>query len=739
MNQELVSAISEGEGECIEFKSEYKKGKVGKTICAFANTKGGRLYIGIHDEKTNYAYEERVIGVADPDDTISSVQNLANGCDPAVQIHVRKVSLDSNDTKGKAVVVVEVAERRSEHLHRYEKQFYKRVGEEDKPVSSAELTSLMKERSSFDEDLCYEFNYDDHFDQEKTLAMFKQNDSGDSKENPADLIVGAGAAVRRNGNIVFRNVGVLFFAKNLSVFYPHASIHCFCFSGLDEAGDIVAKKQFNEDLLSDVKKAMAFLKEHLNTEYRFPHDNMRREEILEVPPEALREAIVNAVTHRDYRERGVHTTIKVFDDRVEISNPCIYSEKVDIRDIGDSKRINPVIADFMGRAGYVERVRRGLTKMQQLTKSAGQPMTFSISNYCWKLIFPRKEFGQKILSNDVKFNFGDRSLTSKRADRLSNMLNLIVNREFEKDSFVKNRAISQRTVEEDLRYLKEAGLVTFEGTRQTGRYLVTEMYIRVSETGLSPTALEIAEVFVETSKEGSASELLLLSIAELESLVSIRDEKLLDALYEMEKNGFVRLSFAAGHSHPTHVKAHVELFVKLDHLWMPWNPDKDAKTISTDMIGEEGQEVTATQVAERYGWNMRRVNPALHIIRKHASRFIAPNFNMGEFQLPEFARHSWDRGKEAAKDFLQYANSSIDKENSRREVILLMCLRCAVTYLSHELYIDILQERTNIKGIPLGVYLASTPEKERKLKLFQYLQRLASDIEKEESEYNKEE
>ena len=57
MNQEIVSALNEGEGECIEFKSEYTEGKVGNTICAFANTKGGRLYIGIHDEKENYAYE----------------------------------------------------------------------------------------------------------------------------------------------------------------------------------------------------------------------------------------------------------------------------------------------------------------------------------------------------------------------------------------------------------------------------------------------------------------------------------------------------------------------------------------------------------------------------------------------------------------------------------------------------------------------------------------------------------
>ena len=732
MKEELTSVIKDGEGECVEFKSEYKQGKLGKTISAFANTKGGKIYIGIHDEKANRP--ERVVGVEDPDSVISKVKNVANGCDPAVQIHVRRVFLDSNDVKKKAVVVVEVSERRSEHLHRYESKVYVRVGEEDKPVSSAELTSLMKERSSFDEDLCHEFKYEEHFDQEKALVVFKQSEPDDSKEKTTGLLVSAGAAVRKNGDIVFRNVGVLFFAKNLGDFYLHASIRCIYFSGLDEDGKIVAKKQFNEGLLSDIEKAMAFLREHLNTEYKFPNDKMQREEVLEVPQDALREAIVNAVTHRDYRERGADTIIKVFDNRVEISNPCIYKE-TDIKSVRDSRRINPIIADLMDRAGYVERAGRGLKKIQNLTSNIGQPITFSIKNYCWKIIFPRKEYGKKIFG-DAQFNFGDKSLTSKRADRLVSILSLVANRKFSKNTFINEEGISNRTVEEDLKYLRQNELIIFEGTRQLGEYRITELYLHVGETGLSPFALKVAKVFVEKSEEGNEAEFPL-SIEELEQSLHIGEEKLLDALYELDQHELVSLSLTAGHSHPTHASARSEMFVKLDRLWMSWNPEEDANVIFADMINKDGQEITPKQVAEQYGWSLRRVNPALHIIRKNSSHFALPNIHAGEFKPPEFARFAWHRGREAAEDFWHYAYSNTYKEDTRKEVILLMCLRSAVSYLTHTLYRDILRERTTVEGSHLGVYFASTPEKERKVKLIQYLQQLASDLEKEEAKYGK--
>lgn len=84
--------------------------------------------------------------------------------------------------------------------------------------------------SRFDEDFCNEFNYPKHFDHEKLKSMLKHNNS-DIEEHADKVIVNLGVGIKRNGHVAFRNAGVLFFAKDLNAFYPHASIRCFRFRG----------------------------------------------------------------------------------------------------------------------------------------------------------------------------------------------------------------------------------------------------------------------------------------------------------------------------------------------------------------------------------------------------------------------------------------------------------------------------------------------------------------------------
>ena len=145
--------------------------------------------------------------------------------------------------------------------------------------------------------------------------------------------------------------------------------------------------------------------------------------------------------------------------------------------------------------------------------------------------------------------------------------------------------------------------------------MATKIYWVASETGMSPTASRVAEFLIKTSKEGGKFEPPI-STEELEKSVSSHGEELEDALHELEKNNFVNLSLTSSNSYPTHVRACAEIFVKFDRFWMPWNSDEDAKTLSNDMIGGKKQEITPEQVSRRYGWNLRRVNPALQVLKK---------------------------------------------------------------------------------------------------------------------------
>lgn len=728
MDKGIVDVLERGEGERIEFKSAYTN-RVGRTICAFANTKGGTIYLGISDKGNNRS--ERAVGIKDPHDVISKVQDVASSCDPPILVRINKKPVDSGEVGSKVLVVVEV-DQSAEPFHKYNKDTYQRVGDKDKPLSTAELNALLKGRSGFDESFCAEFDYQKNFDQEKLNSMLNHNNSA-SEKDAIEAIIGLGAGIKRNGHVIFRNAGVLFFAKNLNVFYPHASIRCFRFRGADESGEIIAKNQFNDDLISSMKKALVFLEENLNTAYRFSNNNMRREELLELPQIALREAIVNAVTHRNYLDKGAETTIKIFDNRVEITNPC-----VGMRDGAStfkfSTRVNPLIATLMDKAGHAERIHRGIELMKSAVKKVGQSVIITIENNFWNLTFTRKKHGHKV-SDD--FNFGDDYLSANRSKRLAVLLDVIARHKFDRHRFIADNNVNEQIVDQDLGYLQAHELVTIDGSGPSDKYNVTTTYLCGRETKLSPCAVQIARFLVERSEIGDGSEWHV-PIEKINDKIPIDNKKILTAIDELEQIGLVGLAFVAGHSIPTSIMARAKLFVEFDQFWMPWNPKEDARTITSDLMGEEGQEIAPSQIAERYGWNLRRVNPAIQIIRKNALRFMpSSNVAVNKFELPEHTRFSWDRGKDAAEDFLRHIDSDMHKEDSIEEVVLLMCLRSTISYLFQKLYGDVVDEKISIEGIPHKVYFASTPEKERKIKFLNYLQKLISDIEREEIVHGK--
>ena len=96
---------------------------------------------------------------------------------------------------------------------------------------------------------------------------------------------------------MLNNAGALFFSKNLERIYPHAEVSCALFKGTEKI-HVIDRKIFNKDIISNIEDSVDFLKKHLRLEYKFPTGQLRRQEVLEIPEEALREALVNAITHR---------------------------------------------------------------------------------------------------------------------------------------------------------------------------------------------------------------------------------------------------------------------------------------------------------------------------------------------------------------------------------------------------------------------------------------------------------
>jgi len=186
------------------------------------------------------------------------------------------------------------------------------------------------------------------------------------------VLTNLGVAERQEGKVIFNNTGILFFSKNLQDIYFHTAITCALYKGREKV-EVLDRRDFNEDLISSIDRALNFLKQYIPLRYEMTGEP-RRKEIPEIPYEALREAIINAVAHRDYFEKGTNIMVEMFDDRIEITNFGGLAKGLKPEDFGKKSVLrNPNIANLLHRAGYIEKMGTGINKMKKLISKAGLP------------------------------------------------------------------------------------------------------------------------------------------------------------------------------------------------------------------------------------------------------------------------------------------------------------------------------------------------------------------------------
>lgn len=184
-------------------------------------------------------------------------------------------------------------------------------------------------------------------------------------------MINLGVAEHDGKDLVFNNAGVLFFAEEPTKFLRHAVVDCILFKGKEKL-DILDRKEFKDPLFINVKKALVFLQQHLSLRYEI--EGLRRKEILEIPEEALREAILNAVMHRDYHFDNAWITVEIYKDRLEISDPGGLPPGITLEDLGKkSVPRNKLIADLFHRIGEVERAGTGINRIKKLISDADLP------------------------------------------------------------------------------------------------------------------------------------------------------------------------------------------------------------------------------------------------------------------------------------------------------------------------------------------------------------------------------
>jgi ATP-dependent DNA helicase RecG len=172
-----------------------------------------------------------------------------------------------------------------------------------------------------------------------------------------------------NSELCFTNAGALFFRNNEEdIEFRHAGVVCALYKGTDKVY-ILDAKELSGDIMSKVDDAILFPKKHLRMSSQIV--SVRRENVLELPEDALREAVVNAVCHREYFEKGTRVMVEIFDDRVDIVSPGGVCKGITPDNFGTiSITRNSTLATLLHRSHYIEQMGTGIRRMRNATREA---------------------------------------------------------------------------------------------------------------------------------------------------------------------------------------------------------------------------------------------------------------------------------------------------------------------------------------------------------------------------------
>jgi ATP-dependent DNA helicase RecG len=469
-DKKLNLILSQPEGQFIEFKSSVSA-SLNREIVAFANSGGGHIIVGIDNNG-------KIVGISDINNQISRLESIARNCDPPVPLRI-----SSHTRDGKEILVVEVPDG-EDKPYSCSLGFYLRSGASTQKMTRNEIVEFLYSvgQVRWDEKPCRDFYYPNDFDEEAFryfLDSAKISSLGMSTE---DLLINIGLAEHHEERLIFNNTGVLFFAKEPIRFLRHAIVDCMLLAGTEKV-DILDRKELKGNLMENVKQAMIFLKMHLPLRYEI--EGLKRKEFLEIPDEALREAILNAVMHRDYHFDTAWITVEMYRDRVEISDPGGLPPGMRPEDLGKkSVHRNKMIADLFHRMGEGEKAGSGINRIRDLLATRGlSDPRFEFTSFFTIILDRKPQVTTELADRGVLLRRGYEGVNEGVGDgvnegvkrRLSKeMVKIYVRKAITRRDIEQLFNVSTATAERDIAMLKEVDLIKFEGAPKTGKYALTK-------------------------------------------------------------------------------------------------------------------------------------------------------------------------------------------------------------------------------------------------------------------------
>ncbi len=393
MNIEKI--ISDGESESVEFKESLAlKDETGEGVSALSNAGGGTILVGVGDNK-------EVVGVLIGKKTL---EDLANYIKQHTDNHAfPKISVV--DAEGKNIVVIEVKESDEKPVF-FKGRAYTRMGKSKHQLSASEIRKMAKESGEkvyWDEQICKDASLED-IDAEKVKWFLRKAQEG------GRLSIGEKALVRDVltqlkllKNNLPTNAAILLFGSNADKFFLQSGVKCIALPTNEFVKPYTTYQEYGGNLFEQADKAAAFVLENILKPLWVAPGEIAAKQAYELPPGAVREAVVNAIIHRDYQQPS-KVQIRVFPNMVEIWNPGQLPFQLKISDLKKSHPsipANPLLFRQFYRVAYVEDAGGG---------------TVDIIKKCKELNLPEPSFEQKM--GNFVITFWRSALTDEYFDAL---------------------------------------------------------------------------------------------------------------------------------------------------------------------------------------------------------------------------------------------------------------------------------------------------------------------------------
>ena len=461
---DIKELIERGETQSLEFKESLRlKDEIGETVSAFSNSDGGAVIVGVSNSGA-------VPGVDIGKKTLEELANyIKRNTDPQVFPSVKILEIGGNN-----IVIVEVEESREKPVF-FKNHVYKRVGKTNQMISSGELRKLAKESGEkvyWDERVCEDVSLED-IDEEKVRLFLRKAKYERRLEIDPDILVKE--ALERLSLIKgdkLTNASILLFGKEPQKFFLQTKLRCARYKGTTPI-TFIDLKIVEGNIIDQVEEAENFVLSHIKKAAKIV--GFERQEVWEYPINALREAIVNAICHRDYAYSS-DITIGVFDDRVEISNPGTLPEPLTPEDLKKQHKSiprNPLVANAFFLIRNIEQWGEGTNKIVKWCLEHGlrEPDFEEIAGG-FLVRFYAPEDILSLIPEPGKIDLEKLGLKERQIKALGLMVN--EQEKFTIKEYTETFKISKKTAIRDFKELIKTGFVVKVGVKKGAYYVARE-------------------------------------------------------------------------------------------------------------------------------------------------------------------------------------------------------------------------------------------------------------------------